>query len=135
MARRELQPQVIASGTAVFVQLVSSAATSTDATLSALAIEDASNGTPVTTFNPAFTSATSTYSVWVANGVTQVTVDPTASSTHATIRYLDGSNSVIADADGNKDGHQVEPGGGGRTRSGWRSRPGTAPPSGHTSSP
>ena len=78
----------------------------TDATLSGLALEDASDDSGLT-LDPTFATGTTSYTVSVANGVDTVTVKPTVNESNATVAYLDGSDAAIADADGNKDDQQV----------------------------
>ena len=46
------------------------------------------------------------YAAAVANGVTRITLEATASSAGATVEYLDGDGTTIDDADA-KAGHQV----------------------------
>ncbi|MDE0190846.1 MAG: leucine-rich repeat domain-containing protein [Gammaproteobacteria bacterium] len=81
---------------------------STDATLSALSIDDGikrftTNLSP--TFSPSMTSYTST----AASLVDQITIEGTASNADgATVAYLDGSDQVLSDADAEKEGFQVD---------------------------
>ena len=84
------------------------ASASDDATLSGLALKNADDDDAIA-LNPAFdASATVTvYAASVANTVTRVTVEATASSSAATVEYLDGDGAAIEDADG-KEGHQVD---------------------------
>ena len=74
---------------------------STDATLSGLAL---SHGT----LRPDFADATTEYRAAVENGVAQITVTPTVTDAGATVSYLDGSDVVLADADTNAAGQQVD---------------------------
>ena len=74
-------------------------AVSTDATLSALALKDASNN--AVTLSPAFASATTSYNATVANSVSQIKVEPTANDSNADIEYLDDSDATLTDADTN----------------------------------
>ena len=74
-------------------------ATSTDATLSALALKDASDN--AIAFSPAFASATTRYSATVANSVSRIKVEPTANDSNATIKYLDDGDATLPDADTN----------------------------------
>ena len=71
-----------------------------DATLSTLSVSPG-------TLSPAFDSARETYTTSVANTVSQLTVAPTASQSGATVVYLNGDDSEIADADAMADGQQV----------------------------
>ena len=80
--------------------------TSSDATLSALALEDASDDTAIT-ISPAFVSGTTSYTASVDNGVDVITIDPTVNESNATVEYLDSSDTEIADADSGKAGRQV----------------------------
>ena len=73
---------------------------STDAALSALAL---SNGT----LDPAFASATTSYTASVAHTVSSVTVTAQTSDASATVGYYDAGDAAIEDADGNTAGHQV----------------------------
>ena len=82
-------------------------AVSNDATLSGLALEDASDDSALT-LDPVFATGTTSYAVAVGNGVDTVTVKPTVNESHATVAYFDGADVVIADADSNKDDQQVE---------------------------
>ena len=79
----------------------------TDATLSALALADAADDSAIT-LDQTFASATTTYTASVANGVTRVTVTPTASDAEAIVEYLDASDAALTDADDTKDGFQVD---------------------------
>ena len=79
---------------------------SSDATLSALELEDASNDSAIT-LSPAFTSATTSYMAFVDNGVDEITIKPTVNESNATVAYLDGSDTAITDADAMKDDQQV----------------------------
>ena len=72
-------------------------AVSDDATLSDLALTDASGN--AVALDPAFASATTTYTASVANSVSQIKVQPTANDSNATIEYLDDSDATLPDAD------------------------------------
>ena len=76
----------------MFVQLVlASASTGTDAPLSDLVLKNAADDAAVA-LNPAFDSAPPpalVYAAAVANGVTRITLEATASSAGATVEYLD----------------------------------------------
>ena len=76
---------------------------STDATLSALMVNDGSSDLTLT---PAFASGTATYTASVANAVDEVTVTPTTSQTAATVAWLDADDNALDDAD-TAAGHQV----------------------------
>ena len=79
---------------------------STDATLSALELEDAADESAIA-INPAFASATTAYTASVGHGVDEITVVSTTSDGGATVEYLDADNGMIADSDTLKAGHQV----------------------------
>ena len=82
------------------------AAASTDATLSALALEDEDSNT--VTLTPAFASATTSYTASVANSVDEVTIEPTVNESNATFEFLDSSDNVLTDADSVADKFQVD---------------------------
>ena len=77
---------------------------STDATLSALMVNDGSSDL---TLVPTFASGTTAYTASVANSVDGVTVTPTTNHASSTVEYLDASDAALADADTNAAGHQV----------------------------
>ena len=79
---------------------------STDATLSALALEDAADDSAIT-ISPAFGSGTTSYTASVDNDVDEITITPTVNESNATVEYLDSSDTGIADADSVKAGQQV----------------------------
>ena len=79
---------------------------STDATLSALALEDF-DGDAIT-LNETFASTLLTYTASVENRDTQIDVKPTLSDANATIEYLDGDGVELTDADLNLVGFQVD---------------------------
>ena len=93
---------------ALQIQIVGSeaSATSTDATLSGLALENADDSAAIS-LNETFAAATTSYTASVANAVETITVTPTKSDSGASIAWLDGANATLADADDNEDGHQV----------------------------
>ena len=70
---------------------------STDATLSALALRDASDN--AVALSPAFASGATSYSATVANSVSRIKVEPTANDSNATIEYLDDSDATLPDED------------------------------------
>ena len=72
----------------------------TDATLSDLTLSAGA-------LDPAFDAATESYTASVINTVSRITVTPTVSQSGATVAYLDGDDTAIADADGATAGHQV----------------------------
>ena len=77
---------------------------STDATLSALVVND---GSADLTLTPTFAPGTTSYTADVANSVDEVTVTPTTTDTSATTEYLDGDDATLDDADTAKDDFQV----------------------------
>ena len=79
---------------------------STDATLSDLAVTDR-DGNAVT-LDPAFASGEYSYLASVGNPVSQVTVLPTENDEFASVRFLDGDDNLLNDANGNKSDHQVD---------------------------
>ena len=79
---------------------------SSDATLSALALEDASDDSAIT-ISPAFLSGTTSYTASVDNDVDEITIEPTVNESNATVEYLDSSDAAITDADPGKTGQQV----------------------------
>ena len=90
--------------TQTYIVTVSRAA-STDASLSALVIND---GTTDLTLNPVFATATLSYATSVANTIAQVTVTPTTTNDGAEVTYLDDSDTALPDADGDDEtGFQV----------------------------
>ena len=95
-------------GNTITVTLVSASATATssDATLSALALEDASDDSAIA-ISPTFASGTTSYTASVLNGVDEITIDPTVNESNATVEYLDSSDTEIADANSGKTGQQV----------------------------
>ena len=79
---------------------------SNDATLSALALEDASDDSAIT-ISPVFASATTSYTADVDNDVDEITITPTVNESNATVEYLDSTDTPITDANSGKAGHQV----------------------------
>ena len=79
---------------------------SSDATLSALALEDASDDSAIT-ISPVFASGTTSYTASVDNGVDEITIKPTVNESSATVEYLDSSDTAITDANSVKTGQQV----------------------------
>ena len=77
---------------------------STDATLSALVVED---GTSDLTLTPTFAPGTTSYAVSVGYAVDEVTVKPSKSDDNATVEYLDASDNALADADATERGQQA----------------------------
>ena len=81
-------------------------APSTDATLSALKLSNASNNSPIR-LSPSFVSIATSYTALVPNGVERITIAPTRTNNSASVEYLNSSDTAISDADTAKDGHQV----------------------------
>ena len=79
---------------------------SNDATLSALALEDASDDSAIT-ISPAFLSGTTSYTADVDKGVGEITIEPTVNEGNATVEYLDSTDTAIADAGSGKTGQQI----------------------------
>ena len=79
---------------------------SSDATLSALALEDASDDSTIT-ISPVFASGTTSYTASVDNGVDEITIDPTVNESNATVEYLDSTDTEITDANSGKTGRQI----------------------------
>ena len=85
---------------------VVAAAVSTDATLSGLALTDADDN--AVTLTPPFASGTKSYTASVANAVDEITIAPAANDGNAEWDILDGSDTVLSDADANAaNGFQV----------------------------
>ena len=80
--------------------------TSSDATLSALALAVASDDSAIT-ISPVFASGTTSYTASVDNGVDVITITPAVNESNATVEYLDSSDTAITDADSGKAGRQV----------------------------
>ena len=71
---------------------------SSDATLSGLSLEDASNGSAIA-LSPGFSSGHLDYSASVGFPVSQVTVIPTKNDAGASIRYLNDNDEELGDGD------------------------------------
>ena len=95
-----------ADGTTPQTYTVTVTRTSTDATLSALALSDASDDSSIA-LSPAFASSITSYTASVANRVDEITIAPTTTNNGASVAYLDGSDTAISDADTTKNGQQV----------------------------
>ena len=81
-------------------------AASSDATLSGLALENASDDSGVT-LNEMFASTTTFYTADVANDVDKVTIKLTLSDSNAAYVFLDDSAAELTDSDTTKDNFQV----------------------------
>ena len=81
--------------------------TSTDATLSALALSNAADESTID-LSPAFASGPMRiYTAFVDNDVDEITITPTVNESNATVEYLDSSATAITDANPGKTGQQV----------------------------
>ena len=90
-----------ATTTTTYTLTITRAAASTDANLSNLTLSAG-------TLSPGFAAPTATYAVSVGYDVTRITVTPVKSDDNATLDYLDSSDNVLADADDNAPGQQVD---------------------------
>ena len=81
------------TGSTVAVKLVEG---SNDATLSALTLKDASDGSAFA-FTPSFTSDTEAYTATVRHGLEYVEVSATAAESEATVEYLNASGNAYYD--------------------------------------
>ena len=79
---------------------------SSDATLAALTLADASDNSAIA-LNESFAAGTTSYAAAVDDAVELVTIDAEAADGGATLAFLDGSGAALADADANADGWQV----------------------------
>ena len=79
---------------------------STDATLSGLALQDASDNSAIT-LSPTFVSGTTSYTASEANDVDEITVLPTVNESNATYEIQDGDGTALVDAD-SATGFQVD---------------------------
>ena len=91
--------------TQTYTVVVTRAATSTDATLSALALKD---GSTAITLSPGFSSTVTTYTALVANAVDEITIVPEVNESNATYEIQDSGGTALADADDMEDGFQVD---------------------------
>ena len=85
---------------------VSTSTTSTDATLSALVLQDASDNS-VLTLHPTFDSATLEYGATVGRSVDEVTIIPTPNDTDASYEIQDADGTALTDTDTTQDEFQV----------------------------
>ena len=79
----------------------------TDATLSDLAIEDASDDSTIPT-NPSFLPTTTAYTASVTRDVDEITIMPTLNDSNATYEIQDANSAALVDADTGQDDFQVE---------------------------
>ena len=98
------------AGRASAVDWVTVTVASTDATLSDLDLTWDDSGTETDiTLNPAFATTTTAYTASVANGVSRITVAPTANDGNADCcDFLGGDDMALTDADTNATGFQVD---------------------------
>ena len=81
---------------------------STDATLNALALQDASDNSAITLSPSTFVSTTTSYTASEANDVDEITVLPTVNESNATYEIQNSGGTALTDADSNKTGFQVD---------------------------
>ena len=81
-------------------------AASTDATLSALSLKDGDGATVA--ISPGFNAATTSYTASAPARVARITIAATENDDGARVDYLDGAESALTDADGVKEGFQVD---------------------------
>ena len=91
--------------TDTYTVVVTRAATSTDATLSALTLKD---GSTAITLSPGFSSTVTSYTALVANAVDEITIVPEVNESNATYEIQDSGGTALADADLNETGFQVD---------------------------
>ena len=89
----------------LLISIDGSAIDSSDVTLSALGLEDATGNT--VSLSPGFAPGTTSYTASAGGTVAEITVSATLSNSSSTIAYLDGTGTAIADADANTPGWQV----------------------------
>ena len=94
------------NGDAVELKLTESGV-STDATLTGLALKNASDDSAVE-LNETFSSTLTTYTATVANAVTSITVEPAPGNASAEVAYLNASDVELTDADTSKTGFQAD---------------------------
>ena len=78
----------------------------TDATLSALVLQDASDDSTILS-NPSFLPATTDYTASVTRDVDEITIIPTLNESNASYEIQDGTSTALTDADTNQDEFQV----------------------------
>ena len=98
--------------TDTYTVVVTRAATSTDATLSALTLKD---GSTAITLSPGFSSTVTSYTALVANAVDEITIVPEVNESNATYEIQDSGGTALADADDMEDDFQVSLGVGANT--------------------
>ena len=80
--------------------------TTTDATLSALAVKDGAGD--AVALSPEFASTTTSYTATVKNRMDRITFDPTKGHDDAEVNYFDGSDTQLSDADSGTPGFQAD---------------------------
>ena len=78
----------------------------TDATLSALVLQDASDDSTILS-NPSFLPATTDYTASVTRDVDEITIIPTLNESNASYEIQDGTGTALTDSDTNQDNFQV----------------------------
>ena len=89
------------------VSLTLTEGASTDALLSGLDLEDASDDS-VIALSPTFASGTTTYTAMVGYSVNEITILPEPNDANATYEIQDGTGTALTDADLNTTGFQVD---------------------------
>ena len=84
-----------------------SSTTSTDATLSGLALENPDDSSAIA-LDPAFATATESYTAAVVNAVDEISIIPTVNESNATVEYLDADDTALTDADTAENDFQVD---------------------------
>ena len=79
---------------------------STDATLSALALAD--DNRAAISLNRSFATATTSYTASVVNSVSRITVTETRNDAYAAVDYLDGADNALTDLNAGRLGHQLD---------------------------
>ena len=80
---------------------------STDATLSGLVLEDASDDSGISLTPSPFVATTTSYAASVANAVDEITIKPAVNESNATFKFLNASDTELTDADTVQDEFQV----------------------------
>ena len=83
-----------------------SSSASTDATLSALVLQDTADDSAIA-LTPTFDTVTTAYTAMVANGVDEILVAPTTTDDGATVEFFDNNDTAIDDANTVDDGQQI----------------------------
>ena len=83
------------------------AVVSSDATLSGLALEDASDNSVIALTPSTFAATTTSYTASVAHDVDEIIIKPTVNESNAAFAFRDGNDSALTDADTSQDDYQV----------------------------